>query len=692
MQDILPIFELQVLCFPLLVVLLACLAFLFGGHCAAWQWWTAVFIVMGMPFLRQPHWRAAIGAGLCFVGLLLSVKCLLPPLLWDNSALDMLFYHLPTVQLLSEGWNPVADPLAEDICSSLGLDLWGMAPVHVAFLFKPMAVFAAVSSKFVRDPHGLTLPVICFLWLGCFLTSIRNTRGAARWPTALSLVVVLPSVASRMFVDLAMAFVSCGLLFAMARFLQNLDTRQGRCRDTTNGWISLGVYTVWMASIKLNGVFAASVFWGLFALAICRRDRKHWAFWAGRFAFLSAITAFFWLVISWNPIVTSWKDYGHPLYPSMTSDPAAFPKRDFIWDLRVANDDFRSLGKIGTWLYEYVSHSAGRAYGKWKTGRSAFRPRRLFYGEQCMDGKTRMAVWAMFVLLFLHPRGRLWGLGGLALTFLVPTETIGYHRYQPWFSSLGCLAISLWSEWLFSKTDGKWAFAIRCGSSMCLCMVCVTWMWQHARDVDFKSREQGVSRKLIRSRLCKAGHRPSEAVKPNDFAPLYDFLTAFDNQCKLLLIAMDKTRTTQIVPPDGWTPAAGWDVELSRQPLWKWDERLWFAPEQEKPQMTIRDLGTPWREANVWDEPDSGDGIELWTMTPFGRYYVPWDADADHIRAYYLRSEPLPGESKWKCFRRRLRFFLAIWFRTYPSEVWNWLLGRRQTPPLLGQPSDSLAH
>ena len=48
-------FERQVLVFPLLVVVLACASFLFGGTCAAWQWWTTVAAVVAVPFVIEPE-------------------------------------------------------------------------------------------------------------------------------------------------------------------------------------------------------------------------------------------------------------------------------------------------------------------------------------------------------------------------------------------------------------------------------------------------------------------------------------------------------------------------------------------------------------------------------------------------------------------------------------------------------------
>ncbi len=46
-------FERQVLFFPLVVVVLACASFLFGGRCAAWQWWTAIAAVVATPFVQK---------------------------------------------------------------------------------------------------------------------------------------------------------------------------------------------------------------------------------------------------------------------------------------------------------------------------------------------------------------------------------------------------------------------------------------------------------------------------------------------------------------------------------------------------------------------------------------------------------------------------------------------------------------
>ena len=220
-RDMFATFERQVLVFPLLVVFLACASFLFGGTCAAWQWWTAVAVVVLVPFARKKKWRATLGAAGLFVLLLFFLRCMIPPLVWDTTECDdMSSYHLPMVQLLVEGWNPVMDPTAEKIVASLGLDLWGMAPLHVAFLPKTLAVFSAVAHTYVKDPYALTFPLLIFLWLGVFLAGIRMFRGFSRLALAAALAFVLPDVIWKMPVDLSVAFASCGLLLTMLEGLR----------------------------------------------------------------------------------------------------------------------------------------------------------------------------------------------------------------------------------------------------------------------------------------------------------------------------------------------------------------------------------------------------------------------------------------------------------------------------------------
>lgn len=666
--DILLVLESQVLVFPLLVVFLACASFLFGGRCAAWQWWAAVGAVVGVPFLKKGGWRAALVAAGLFAGMLVAVKCLLPPVFWDNVACpDMQVYHLPQIQLLIEGWNPVEDPLAEGICAKLGLDLWGMAPLHVAFLPKTMAVFAAVAYTFVGDPTGLTIPGLAILWLGVAVQAMRQFKGKGRFFVFCALVWILPLVDNWMFVDLALAFVACGLVFTMAE-----DLRSGQF-----DWFHLGVWTIWMGAIKLNGVLGAGLFWSLYAGSQLVRHRSVWKKWLGQMATLGMACGMAGALVMWNPYGTSWTRYGHPLYPFATVNQDEFPVKNLTWDMRSGNEDYRQMSRAGLWFHEYVSPSLANAFYSWKLARKAFAPQHLSMpSDQWANPRERLALWLLFAVLLLHPRGRLWGLGGLLLSVLVPRDMIGFLRYTPWLSALGCLAVALWGESALERWGSRWRGRDECGILVVLGMAGALWLWQHARDVEFKAEEVGCLRKQVHVRFWKIDRNPDKVVDSSDFVARYHYLACMENHGRLLSKELGWTGLVELLPANGWQPT-GSAIGLANRPLWKWDEREWFSSEQVRDERHIEDLGQPWYEANVWDGLAKESNAEPWLMTPWWLYYVPWDVHADHLMAYWDGTEPLPGETGSERLWRRTKNVAKVWCATYPAEVWKWLMGRK---------------
>lgn len=667
-SEIVAVFERQVLVFPLLVVVFACTSFLFGGRCSAWQWWTAVAIVVVAPFLKKGGWRESLGAAGLFAGLLVIIKGALPPVFWDNAfGVDTSLYHFPMVQLLIEGWNPVADPLAEGITAKLGLDLWGMAPLHVAFLGKTMAVFSAVSYKFVGDPTSATVPGLTLLWLSCTMQAARTRRGLARWAACGAAVWILPLVSKQIFVDLSLAFAACGLLFTMER-----DLRRDGC-----DWLHLAVYTIWMMNIKLNGVLAAFVFWALFAAVKTWNGRQEWSRWIRKFMLFGIGVTLAWGLISWNPLVTSWKAYGHPLYPFKTADTEKWPVHDLTWDIRLVNADFRQMGKTGIWLYEYVSPRMVEAYYRWKTGRSDFKPERLWYhDESFIHGHLRPALWVLFSILLFLPRGRLFGIGGLLLTVVVPWDKIGYVRYEPWLASLGCLALVLETEWL----AGKGTLPTRRWASVALVLTLLlsagAWFWRHARNVEFKATELRMVRDSVRCRVWIAGRYPTDDINPEDFVPRYNYLTMTENHIRLLAKQLGWKRT-EILGAGGWRSCkAASRGEKSGRLAWTLDERQWLQEEGNRDERDVSDLGSAWCEGNVWDGFFGGENAEDWEKTPWLYYCVRRGDRTDHVEAYHLEGIRKEGEGWMAWVWRKAKFAAHAWFVTYPRELGKWLTGR----------------
>lgn len=656
----------QVLVFPLLVVVLACTAFLFGGRCAAWQWWTAVAAVVVLPFLKKCRWREALVAVCLWGVILLLLEAFIPPMLWDDvSRGDMPIYHLPMAQLLIEGWNPVMDPLCKDITAQLGLDLWGMAPTLVAFYSKTMAVFSAVSYEFVKDPTGLTIPGLVFLWLGVLLQTMLQFQGVTRWIVLVAQVLVLPMVDGKMYVDLSLAFASCGLLFSMADALTH-----GRYN-----WMRLFIWTIWMMTIKLNGLLAAMIFWGLFIGVTLWKNQKHVLHWLKRFALFGTMLIAFGTLILWSPHVTAWQMYGHPLYPFASGDDERFPASDPTWEHRLVNDDYKFLGRIGLWVYHFVSPGLAKMGGRFLSGHANFNPQSKWFSGQYVHNTVRPWLWVLFIVLLFHPRGRIWAFGGLLSTWLVPWEKIGFLRYVPWLSALGCLAIGFMADSLSPLWQLKWKrHAVQLILLVILLPVVASWIERRARGIELKHTELSLVRPKIHVCFWGVNRSPLDGVNPDDFVARYNYLTALENYCRLLSRGLWKSQKDQpkVLGAFGWVPDKKYPWQI-RRPLWKWDERQWFVPEGERDERFPENLGEPWQGWDPWDglsDPESD--VEAWVMTPW-RYWVPLDAQAEHVVQYFTMTQRQQDESRIAWGKRLVRFTAKTWFVRYPREVWKWL-------------------
>ncbi len=654
-------FERQVLVFPLLVVVLACASFLFGGTCAAWQWWTAVAAVVAAPFVRKDRRRAALGAVGLFAFLLFALRFLLPPVFWDVAECDdMSSCHLPMVQLLIEGWNPVSDPTMANILASLDLDVWGMAPLHIAFMPKTLAVFSAVAYTFIGDPRALTFPLPAFLWIGVLLSAIRLFRSFPRWALVAALVGVLPMVSWQMPVDLGLAYASCGLLLTLQESLKRKECE----------WISLAVWSAWMVLLKPNGAMGALVF--LFVFAIVKLweqsvERKRFIV---RFAECLATLVLLAALILWNPMGTSWKEFGHPLYPLRTVDAVRHPAKDLTWDLNVGNDDYNKMGRIGLLAYAYLSPRTTTAFYRWKLCDPSFKPEaRRWTFREFPDNSVRMGILATFAILLLLRKGRPWALACLVLLLSVPRQYAGYTRYQPWLSALGCLAVALAVEWATGKLNFRFANGIKNVFAGTVFLTVFVWAWGYAREVECAAAENAIVRNWIRPRFSV----PQESVlRGNPFGADPSFrviqLNYRENQCRLFVKQSGRNGTTKVLSVADWIPPE--DLAFLREE----------CNDAESIDGAMKALARAWGDRTLWKN-NSPEVMLIrrkllwrwtkgWIETPFG-YYVPDDEEAEFLHEYYDEMVERSNFSIWRKYIMRAKMAFHAWFVTYPNEVFR---------------------
>lgn len=424
----------QVLLFPVVVVTLASAAFLCGGACAAWQWWLSVALALAYPWFREPR-RVAAAADVFFIGVL-AVFWLASVAVYDcGLEQDCMTCHFPLLRLLVEGWNPVADPSCESILGALGLSSDGMLAMHVTAYMKAVSVFGAVAHFFLRDPLTLTFPPVFFLSLGLLLTLVTEAERGHRLLAAFAAVLLVAVASRERFIDASLMLAAGGLLFTMHRTLAD-----GRFRPVP--FIAFGF---WMLNAKAPGILAFLTFALLFCLA-CRQIRVLLS--AGA---LLALTA----AVSFSPYGTSWRDYGHPLYPARTSDPVRYPPINLLDDFDIGNADLAEMGFFGRYVNAYVSPGLARAYYNWKLGRDDFAPEQLVWlysgggsaPHTPLDGRHRFVLLATFALLAALPGCRMLALMMLAASLLFPAKFIGFMRYQPWIAGFAVLAFSSLLDW-----------------------------------------------------------------------------------------------------------------------------------------------------------------------------------------------------------------------------------------------------
>ena len=416
------------LVFPISVVLLAFAAFVFGGRCAAWQWWLAAAVAVASGFWRRPA-RDGVRTGLLFLAWMavawIGCGLAVAPNWFDESV-----YHIPAVRMLADGWNPLYVSTPEELLRLTGFDATDFRVDHVLFMPKIVWVFSAVAYFFTDDLFNPLVPILWFLVPPVMMRIWRTMEGASPvWK-----ILVVPLVYCLLFnsayvVDVVVQLAAIGLLLSFEEALS------GRRIDV----LSLVAYSFWMMGAKAPGLLHGGLFWAIF-LAFALPRKVDWRPLAMVVATVSVLLA---LACS-TPYLTSIRHYGHPFYPSYTFDEKRFPVRNITEDfVTLQNEDAASMGFVGKYVNSFISPSLARAWYRWRLQKPDFMPYSENYRHYPNDGEgavptrfgMRMAFWASIVLLSLVGRR---SFRPLVLMIVLgvgaaPLPMLGYIRYIPWW-------------------------------------------------------------------------------------------------------------------------------------------------------------------------------------------------------------------------------------------------------------------
>ena len=437
--------ECAVLFFPVAVTVLAAVALLCGGRVAAWQWWVATAAAFAwLALWRGAGMRARLAAcgafAVVLAGIWVAAGCVVSPGGSDNAV-----YHLPAIRLLIEGWNPVYAPTPEALAASMGVEPWETRLWHLLSMPKGVWMFCAVAHLFTGAPFALLLPLWPFLFLAAAGQVWRLTRPMG-WGARLAAVALLWAWAPAHggITDAAVCLGGVGVLAAMARALAG---ERGVA-------LPLVCLSFWMMVSKQVGLLACFVFWACFAAVLLWRAR--WAAVPRLAAFGGVLMALF-LVVCANPYLTSWRHYGHPLYPMVSADEARFPAHDLTEDFSICNADAQAMGHVGSFVNAYLSPWLAARYYEWRLGRGDFAPNRYVWWqtnpEACeaapLPAGERWGLLAAFAAVALFGGRRLrfvWVAAAVGL-FAFPAVYFGFLRYAPWVALVKALGVAATADW-----------------------------------------------------------------------------------------------------------------------------------------------------------------------------------------------------------------------------------------------------
>lgn len=436
--------------FPIVVVCVVWLTMLCGGRLTGAHWWGCLGGMFLWAGLRKQYGPIARLQALGWFVLLLAGIWIFAGFGIGFGDITSVAYQEPGIRLLVAGWNPLYAATPEAVEATMGAPAWTYRPWHLLFVPKSVWVFNAAAYGFTRTPFNPQFPLFGFLLVGCLCEAWRLFRGTSPMVRALLLLAVwcgAPGV--DLCVDSAVYFGGITLLSAMFRTLRG-DSGTGR---------SLICGSFWMVCAKQPGMLSCVAFWVIFLPVVWRSlgwKQARNAFYRG------VLAAGLSLLACISPYWTSWRHYGHPLYPTLTADTARFPSHDVTLDFKMANEDAEAMGHFGNFCNTYLSPFLAHAYYRWKLGKPDFAPLRETWKQTSGEEPLRSYPlphrqrWLLLgsLLLLLCGRSReehFLALAVIGALFLYPSTHMGYLRYQPWFVLVEYLAFSKGVTWLGKK-------------------------------------------------------------------------------------------------------------------------------------------------------------------------------------------------------------------------------------------------
>ena len=337
-------------------------------------------------------------------------------------------YHFPMQDLLRRGWNPVRVATIEDFHQLLG----GLTASETHTLFLPRlnalcgALVGLSTGLFVADAF-----LNCVLVLVLLATAYDFAQRVWRQGRAMSMLFAFSLTFTTKLTSFLYGYVDyityAGIMvMLMSAALYFLERK-------TFDLLLISVAVVVSTLAKSTGL-VVSVLLCLCMLPFLWKDRRYWCF--------CAAAAFYVVVVGYSPLITSWINYGCPLYPTMSwslSHPAIDITADFT-----GNADALRMGYVARSLYAWVSPSATVKLCSIVYGNPDFNPVfTVFGGVDGFGSGFRVLLLASVIALIASKKNIVTAMCGFIFltTLVTPLKYIGFSRYFPQMWAIPALAL-----------------------------------------------------------------------------------------------------------------------------------------------------------------------------------------------------------------------------------------------------------
>ena len=395
--------------------------FLVGIACSPWPMWisfSAVAIILAISDRRK---------ALAFCALVLA--CLfLTAFSYSYTGADTMDYHFPMQDLLRRGWNPVRVATIEDFHQLLG----GLtvSEIHTLFLPRLNALCGALvglsSGLFVADAFlNYVLVLVLLATAHDFAHRVWHQGRFMSMLFAFSLTFTTKLAAFLYgYVDyITYAGIMIMLMSAALYFLER------KVFDL----LLLSVAIVVSTLAKTTGL-VVSVLLCACMLPFLWKDRRCWCFWAA--------SAFYVVIVGCSPLITSWINYGCPLYPTMSWS-LSHPVIDITADF-TGNADALRMGYVARSLYAWVSPAATVKLCSLVYDNPNFNPVfTVFGGVDGFGSGFRVVLLASVIALVASKKNIVTAMCGFIFltTLVTPLKYVGFSRYFPQIWAIPALAL-----------------------------------------------------------------------------------------------------------------------------------------------------------------------------------------------------------------------------------------------------------